>query len=220
MEATTEREGTSENGLAVRGDGPGALARVKLDLDDVPSYTDMSTTKYPMGGSGKYWIELKNQLEFGEQTVLDNASVIGVLREQAGQGGDSNQTVRLDMAKQRLLMCAIWLNRWNIPLSPRKKEIALPRNINDRVETIRHLNPDWGDAIAEKIAAHIAERQPVDAETERIADERAGIMPEDVVVMGGAEERDSPPEAIPNGSPVIDAQSSQSSSSPVGVSAG
>jgi hypothetical protein len=149
--------------------------RSGMDLDDVPIYASTGVKHIKMGSSGKYWIEIQEELDFGQQTILDNASVIGVQREQGASVEDANQTVRLDLTRQRFLLCATWLVRWNVPPDQDGKPIRLPRHINDRITTMKRLHPLWGDAIVEKITEHVAAKQELQQKVQEEADADAAI---------------------------------------------
>jgi len=165
----------------------------RIDLDDVPIYASTGTIRIPIGSRG-WWIELKQELDFGEQTILDNASVIGVQREQLESTADAGQTVRLDLTRHRFLLCAIWLVGWSLPMDEDNKQIRFPRHINERIETIKALNPRWGDIIVEVITEHVAAQQEEEEAAQRAADEEAGMDPDH-----GGEPDDNPPGRSRNG---------------------
>lgn len=176
-ENRTEQQERTDRALARQEQG---LQRAySVDLDDVPIYASTGTKRIPLGKSGKYWIEIQEELDFGQQTKLDNASVIGVMREQASTGDDASQTVRLDLERQRYLLCATWLVRWNVPSDKNQKTVALPRHVNDRINAIKHLHPRWGDAIVAAITEHVAALQELEEVAQENADRAAGIDPED-----------------------------------------
>lgn len=181
-------------------------------LDDTPIYASTGVITKKLGASGKYWLEIREQLDFGEQTILDNASVIGVQREQVEAVANAGQTVRLDLTRQRLLLCALYITRISVPPDRRGNAIKWPRHINERIEVIKHLNPKWGEAIIEIITEHVAALQEEDEAAQADADEAAGLM-------NDGEEDDSPPSLSQNGSSVVEGQSSLSVSTPVGASA-
>ena len=173
MQDTMERQEQGTRALARTGGERDGLS--PIDLDDTPVYASTSIRRIPMGKSGKYWIEIQEELDFGQQTILDNASVIGVQREQANEGSEPGQTVRLDLTRQRFLLCATWMTRWSLPPDANGKDIRLPRHINDRIEVLKRLNPAWGDAIVAAITEHVAARQAEEEAAQTAADEEAGI---------------------------------------------
>jgi hypothetical protein len=182
-------------------------------LDDTPVYASTGVRTFKFGRGGKYWIEYLEELDFGQQTVLDNASVVGVLREQSQDQAQAGQTVRLDLTRQRFLLCASYITRWKIPPDRNGREIRWPRHMNDRIETMKHINPKWGDAIVQVITAHVAEQQEEEQAAQADMDAAADLREEE------NERNDSPPQPSQNGAHVVDVQPSQSVSSPVGVSA-
>lgn len=208
-----EQQDRQERSLARQSPRGGAVRASTVDLDDVPIYSSTGVRKIPMGKSGQYWIEIQEELDFGQQTILDNASVIGVQREQADTGAEPGQTVRLDLTRQRFLLCATWLTRWEIPLDKNKKRVNLPRHINDRVDVLKRLNPTWGDAIVAAITEHVAAKQEQEEEAQNAADEEAGIDME-----GTEDTHDSPPGRSLNGASVVASSSSVSSYSQDGPS--
>lgn len=163
-----------------QGNGSGtALARQSTremrtyDLDDVPIYASTGTRRIRLNKTGTYWIEIKEELDFGEQTILDNASVIGVQREPIGQGSEAGQTVRLDLPRQRFLTCAVWLVGWKLPNDEEGKPIRFPRNLNDRIDTIKALNPKWGEAIIDIISTHVVQQTEAEEAAQMKADQDA-----------------------------------------------
>lgn len=206
-----DEERVDERALARRDDRrERAPRRPGIDLDDVPIYASTGVRKLPLGRNGRYWIEIQEELDFGQQTILDNASVIGVQREQMEASAEAGQTVRLDLTRQRFLLCAIWLTRWSLPKDEEGREIRLPRNVNDRVETLKRLSPKWGDAIVGLITEYIAEQQDREVEAQRAADEEAGIDAE-------AHETEPAPKRSRNGASGATRSLSTSVSSPAGA---
>jgi hypothetical protein len=198
--------------LATRRQRQDSALRNIASLEDTPIYASTGVRRVTLGNSGKYWVEFLEELDFGQQTLLDNASVIGVLREQAQQDADAGQTVRLDLTRQRFLLCATYITRWSVPPDRNGREIKWPRHPNDRTETIRHLNPKWGDAIVAIITEHVADKQEEEQAAQDDMDEAAGLVQEE-------DRDDNPPVPSQNGAHVVDAQSSHSASTPVGLSA-
>lgn len=206
-------EQVQEERALARRDGQGANAQKrKRNLENIPVYASTDIRRIDLTDDKRYWIEIQEELNFGQQTRLDNASVIGVMREQAAVGEDAAQTVRLDLEKQRYLLCATWLVRWNLPADANGKPIRLPRHVNERIEAIKNLHPAWGDAIVESITEHVAARQEAEQEAQDKADEEVGIDTED---RGND---DSPPARTLNGASVVAASSSPSYSTPAGQS--
>lgn len=177
VQETAERQEQGSQALARTGPSAGrdSVRTQTVDLDDVPVYASTGTRRIPMGRSGQHWIEIQEELDFGQQTILDNASVIGIQRGQTTEGEEASQTVRLDLTRQRFLLCATWLVRWNLPADKNGKEIKLPRHINDRIETMKRLSPQWGDAIVAAITEHVAQRQELAQAAQDAADAEAGI---------------------------------------------
>ena len=201
---------TDGRALAVRPPRPALTRAQRIDLDDIPIYASTGTIRIPIGQRG-YWIELKEELDFGEQTILDNASVIGVQREQLESTADAGQTVRLDLTRHRFLLCAIWLLNWSLPPDEDGRPIRFPRHINERIEAIKALNPRWGDIIVEVITEHIAAQQEDEEAAQRAADDEAGIDPDH------REIDDNPPGRTRNGESDEINLPSTSVYSPVGV---
>jgi pimeloyl-CoA synthetase len=201
------QETRDETALAVTSKLDAVMRRAaEFDLSDAKSYASTGAVRIPFG-DGTYWIEIKEELDFGEQTILDNASVVGVqrdaLNEASGEGG--GQTVRLDLTKHRFLQCAIWLLRWNIPPDENGKPIRLPRHINDRITTLKSLSSKVGDAIVAVIAEYIVSQQEDEEEAQAKQDKHAEIDED-----GDDEGTDEiPPAHSQNGAHVVAATSSQ-----------
>lgn len=205
------KNGSKGTALARRNEDSSPPARMKVyDLSDVPIYASTGTRVIPLGKDKRgrdYFIEIKEELDFGEQTILDNASVIGIQRERTAGVDDAASTVRLDMTRQRFLLCAVWIVNWRVPNDDNDKPIRWPRNPNDRIEAIKALNPKWGDAIVEIIAAHVAERTQEENEAQEEADKDA--------MMDAPTEHDGTPEGeAPKPSPSLDGEFAVVGSSP------
>lgn len=179
-------------------------------LDDQPIYASTGTRTVKMGQKG-YFVEFLEELDFGQQTILDNASVVGVLREQSESSGQSGQTVRLDLTRQRFLLCGTYITRWKVPPDRNGREMKWPRHINDRIEMMKRINPKWGDAIVAIITAHVAEKQEEEEAAQKDMDEAAKLTEDE------ADRNDNPPQPSQNGAHVVDVQPLQSASSPVGA---
>lgn len=180
-ERTEDRQERMGRALVQQDRAGGTIAaRRKRNLEDIPSYASTGTIRIPLVDSGKYWIEIQEELDFGQQTILDNASVIGVQREQMESTAEAGQTVRLDLTRQRFLLCAVWLVAWNIPPDADGRPMRLPRHINDRITMIKGLHAKWGDAIVESITEHVAALQEREEEAQRFEDEKQGIDTIDV----------------------------------------
>lgn len=179
-------------------------------LDDTPIYASTGVRKVKLGNKG-HWIEFLEELDFGQQTILDNASVVGVLREQAQEAAQAGQTVRLDLTRQRFLLCATYITRWNIPKDRNGREIKWPRHPNDRIETMKRINPKWGDAIVTIITTHVAEQQEAEDAAQKDMDAAARLTED------GEDRNDNPPRQSQNGALVVDARPLQSASTPAGA---
>jgi hypothetical protein len=215
MDEQTAQQGGGERSRAIATRRQAAAANRPRDysyLEETPVYASTGVHRVDFGTSGKYWIEIQEELDYEQQTILDNASVIGVQREQMESTAEAGQTVRLDLARQRFLLCAVWITRWSVPKDRRGNEIRWPRHINDRILAVKRLNRKWGDAITQVITEYVAKQQEEEEAAQADADDALQFMDED------EGEDDSPPQPTANGEYDDDVQSSHSSTTPVGLS--
>lgn len=151
--------------------------RPKVNLADLPLFSTPGTTKLFVEGTD-FWVEVKDDLDFGEQSILDNASIRGVQREALTEFSEAGNTVIVDLSKQRFLLLALYIVAWNF-VDPMGRDIKLPRPVDERIKLFRRMNPAWGDALVDMVTRH-AERRQQDTETiEKALDDGSGPPAED-----------------------------------------
>lgn len=97
-----------------------------------------------------HYVELKRELDYGEEGDLQGASL------KAGLQPDGTPKVEVSLRQLRLLTIAIYLVDWNLT-NAQGKRVPLPSSMEQRVELVARLRPAWAEKIAEAIAELRAE---------------------------------------------------------------
>jgi hypothetical protein len=123
------------------------------------------------------------KLDFGEQSILDNAAIRGVQRNELqdmATGGETGQTVLINLSRQRFLLLSLYIVGWNLH-DRRGVPVKLPRTVDERERLFKRMRPAWGDAMVDMVTKHIQERAEKMAAAEQIVERDMGIMsaPED-----------------------------------------
>jgi hypothetical protein len=96
-----------------------------------------------------YWVELKNELTYGEENELEGASLKAQVDFQ-GAGGSATPQLKYDAGNQREVMLALYIVDWNLP-SANGKPIPLPDSLIRRQGIIKQLSSRWARQIITKI---------------------------------------------------------------------
>ena len=103
-------------------------------------FVTAGTTKYELKDGG--WIEIKDQLSYGEREKLSNGAmtrVSGIGKETAG--------IDLDMAAFSVLKLTTWLVAWSVPEKITKAAIeALTPAIADEMEELINAHQEGLEA--------------------------------------------------------------------------
>lgn len=121
-----------------------------------------------------YWVELKKELDYGEESELEGAAI------KAGLGPDGTPKMEFSLKQQRTLLLALYVTDWNLQ-GPSGKTIAIPTNFDRRLALFSRLDVRTAKTIAGRI--------------ERIR--KLGGLPDEISLKGleGAEENPTPPGA-------------------------
>lgn len=136
-----------------------------------------------------YWVELKRELDFGEESELESAAIKSGIDERG------RPQMEYSLKNLRSLKLALYVVDWNLP-SPKGKPVELPTSIARRQDVFNHLAPKWARKISNRIDAIRAEQGAVDAIT------LAGLDENEVnenPTLPGAEPEIEPPSSSVNG---------------------
>lgn len=93
-----------------------------------------------------YWVELKRDLDYGEESELEGAAI------KAGLDPTGQPRMEFSLKQQRALMLALYIVDWNIP-DVNGKTVRLPPSVARRVEIVGHLSTPVARRIATRIEA-------------------------------------------------------------------
>jgi hypothetical protein len=155
---------------------------VKPNFAELDIFAETGTTKLYFDGTDNY-ILVRDELDFGEQSILDNAAIRGVQRNELqdmATGGETGQTVLINLSRQRFLLLSLYIVGWNLH-DRRGVPVKLPRTVDERERLFKRMRPAWGDAMVDMVTKHIQERAEKMAAAEQIVERDMGIMsaPED-----------------------------------------
>lgn len=118
-------------------------------IDEIDFFATDETVKLPL--TDRYWVRLKRQLDYGEQSELEGSLIRGMTSDQVERsmerGGDLLVT---DFGRVKLLRMALYIDEWNLP-GKNGATVRLPARIDERIKVIRSLNPKWAAKIVAKI---------------------------------------------------------------------
>jgi hypothetical protein len=102
-----------------------------------------------------FWVELKKELDYGEESELEGAAI------KAGLAPDGTPKMEFSLKAMRGQLLALYVTDWNLPGAD-GKPVALPDNFERRQEILSHLDMRTAKLIAERIerirqAAGVAE---------------------------------------------------------------
>lgn len=133
-----------------------------------------------------FFVELKRELDFGEESELEGAAVRAAL--------DADGTPRLDFSlrEQRSLMLALYIVSWNLAGS-NGRVVPLPDDVTKRRSVVTSLRPSWAKRlIAEIEEIRAAEGAPMAIRLDESADGENPTSP-------GAESAPGTPSSSPSG---------------------
>lgn len=99
------------------------------------------------------WVEIKDELDHGEEQALQAAAMRGVTRQQIADAVDDAATqdvVLMDTARLHFLKLAFYIVDWNLK-DEQGRPITLPTRVDDRVKILKRLKPSVGRKLSDAI---------------------------------------------------------------------
>jgi hypothetical protein len=172
-------------------------------------------------GSTPYYVEFKNELDYGERKLIDGAAIRGYEQHRAESGRDvdtSTNTMLWVTQFDRVapLRLALWVADWYIVA--RRPDggmgnVELPERLEDRMGLFRRLRDSFGEQIVAMLDAHEKKMK----EEREVADVAAGILEKRSEPEPEADD-DPNPSATPAGGRASEPPMQLSVSEPVGPS--
>jgi hypothetical protein len=102
--------------------------------------------------TGDWWVEIKEELDHGEEQALQGTILKGMTKEQIlkAAGQDDDTVLPPEVAAWQLMMIALYLVDWNFK-DRAGRPVALPAGPNDRIKLIKSLKPAWGTRLFQEI---------------------------------------------------------------------
>lgn len=137
----------------------------KISLAEI---TDIFATedviRIPLGGS--HWIDVKSELNYGERTEIESASIRGMQREALTEASLAGNTFLLDLGRQRFLMLALYIVRWSFTEPGTNKPVLIPTDLGERIAFFRNLMGKVGEALRNAVEEHHNAVMALEAEEE------------------------------------------------------
>lgn len=195
---------------AVTGDVVNANSRPPFPMER-PENVDLFATdeEVTVDIPGTPWkVMLYRELDWGSQAELEAAALRGIERQAAEEAVRNNQTIVLDLSKQRMMTLALRITRWNVKrMNTQTGEwvpVPLPRSLPERMQVIRRLRPRWARVLLSKI--------------EELDKENGEGEPEMPALIAPTDEPETPPKATANGDTGAHSEMSTSANTWDGVS--
>jgi hypothetical protein len=142
-------------------------------------FASPDTTKIYMGKT-RYWVEFKNELDYGERKMLDGAAIRGYEREMAEQGRDVDTSSNKLMFVTQLdrvapLRLAVWIADWYIVTKRPDGEMSnleLPVRLEERVGLFRRMRESFAQQLVDMLDKHEEQMR----KEREVADVAAGIL--------------------------------------------
>jgi hypothetical protein len=174
-----------------------ALARPEPRIS-LAEITDIFATeeviRLPLGGP--HWIDVKRELNYGERTEIESASIRGMQREALTEASQAGNTFLLDLGRQRFLMLALYIVRWSFTEPGTGKPVIIPSDLGERIAFFRNLQGKVGEALRNAVEDHHNKMMAEEAQEEQIA------QMEDPRLRPNADEILPPPKPTENGNGV------------------
>jgi hypothetical protein len=142
-------------------------------------FASPDTKRYYLGQS-RFFVSLKNELDYGERKLLDGAAIRGYERQMAEQGRDldtSSNTLTFITQLDRVapLRLAVWIVDWFI-VTKRPDgstgELELPERLEDRVGLFRRMRESFAQQLVDILDKHEEEVR----KERQAADVAAGLI--------------------------------------------
>jgi hypothetical protein len=187
MESTAITGDVITNGTAPQATAiPGMGASVPAVITDI--FTSDEEVAFGIPGTA-FTVMLARELSWGDQLELESAALRGIEREELERAASGKQTIILDIKRQRQLMLALRVRRWNVTrynaVTQQNEPLRLPAHMGERIQVMSKLRPKWARAMIAKIE-----------DLDRENDEAEPPMPEMLMPSG---DESQPPKATPNG---------------------
>lgn len=118
---------------------------------------------------GNHWIDVKRELNYGERTEIESASIRGMQREALTEASIAGNTFLLDLGRQRFLMLALYIVRWSFTDASTGNPIVLPGDLGERIAFMKGLHPVVGEALRVAVEEHHRKLREAEAEEEKVA---------------------------------------------------
>lgn len=107
-----------------------------------------SVARYDLDGG--QWVEIKEELSYGEQKRMENGGLAGM--SGLVEGDSSGSRIDLDMANYEMERLLIWIVDWSAT-DAKGKSVEITRS------AIEALDPDIAEELTDIISAHIEARE-------------------------------------------------------------
>jgi hypothetical protein len=165
------------------------MARTDLDMSDL--WASDATKKIDLGPG--VWVEIKDELDHGEEQAMQSAAMKGITRQQlvnAVDEADTQDVILMDTARLHFLKLAFYVIDWNLRDS-QGRSVTLPAKVEDRVKLFKRLKPAIGTKISEAIDALREEKAKAATDPNDPGPERATTSPSSMATVDAVREPSS-----------------------------
>lgn len=125
----------------------------ELDLSGL--WASDETRRIDLIPDGSLWVEIKDELDHGDEQAMQAAAMKGITRQQVQSAIDSGDqetqdVILMDSARLHFLKLAFYLVDWNLK-DEQGRGITLPTRVDDRVRILKRLKPAVGMKISDAI---------------------------------------------------------------------
>lgn len=129
------------------------MPKTESTLDLVDLWASDETRKIELAPG--VWVEIKEELDHGEEQGLSAAAMRGMTRQQLVNAAETEDQETqdiflLDSARMHFLKLAFYVVDWNLQ-DKQGRKVPLPTRLEDRIRTMRRLKDRWGNRISEEI---------------------------------------------------------------------
>jgi hypothetical protein len=114
----------------------------EIDVFDI--FASAETTTVYLDPERRLWVRLLNELDFGQQSELDAASIRGVTMQEATAATQEGRLMVFDLGHQRRLKLSLYIDDWGLPHK-------WPAKTDERYQLVKRLKPRWATLILEQI---------------------------------------------------------------------
>ncbi len=127
----------------------------EAELSVFDFFASAETTTVYLDPERKLWVRLLKELDFGQQSELDAASLRGVTMADARDAVDQGRMMVFDLGHQRRLKLSLYIDDWSLPH-------RWPAKLDERYQLVKRLKPRWAQTIMTEIERLEAEAAPTD----------------------------------------------------------